>query len=80
MSQNIFKSPKEKVKAFAPKARCIKDWTRGGNYRIDFGQELKGFNGDNITHMHTGTANPADAWAAAVFELRLDGFNQPHAA
>lgn len=69
MSQNIFKSPKAKVQAVAPKAKCVKDWTRGGNYRIDFGQDVKDFNGDTITSMHTGTANPADAWAAAYFPL-----------
>lgn len=80
MSQNIFKSPKAKVLAAAPKARCVKDWAKGGNYRIDFGQEVKDFNGHPITSLHTGTANPADAWCAAVFELRLDGFNTPHAA
>lgn len=80
MSQNIFKSPKAKVQTVAPKAKCVRDWIQGGNYRIDFGQEVKDFNGRAITCMHTGTGNPADAWAAAVFELRLDGINQPHAA
>jgi len=80
MSQNIWKSPKAKVLAVAPKAKCEKDWARGGNYTIHFFQEVNGFNGDTITQYHTGTANPADAWAAAVWELRLDGFNRPHAA
>ena len=74
MSQNIFRSPKAMVLGVAPKARCVKDWTRG-SYRIDFGTTVKGFNGAEITSLNTGTSNPADAWAAAVFELRLDGFN-----
>lgn len=75
--QNIFKSPKAKVLALCPKAKCEKNWTRGGNYTIHFFQEVKDFNGQTVTQLHTNTANPADAWAAAVFELRLDGSNKP---
>lgn len=66
----MFKSPKAMILEIAPKAKCTRDWLHGG-YRIDFGQEVKGFNGETITTMQTGTCNPADAWAAAVFELRL---------
>lgn len=76
VGQNIFKNPKAMVLAKCPKAKCVKDWIRGGNYRIDFGQEVTGFNGEKITSLQTGTANPADAWSCAVFELRLDGFNK----
>lgn len=80
MSQNIWKSPKAKVLAVAPAAKCEKDWARGGRYTIHFHQEVKGFNGQTINHLNTSTANPADAWAEAVWELRLDGLNQPHPA
>lgn len=76
MGQNIFKSPKAKILAICPKATCTKDWLRGGTYTIQFGQEVVDFNGNTVTQLHTGTANPADAWAYAVFELRLDGFNK----
>lgn len=79
MGQNIFKSPKAKVLAVAPKATCKQDYW-GGPCTIRFGQEVKDFNGHTITELRPGTSNPADAWAAAVFELRLDGFNQPHPA
>jgi hypothetical protein len=77
MGQNIWKSPKAKVQAVAPKATCVKDWSIGGRYRIDFGQAVKDFYGKEITSLKTSTSNPADAWAEAVFELRLDGFNRP---
>jgi hypothetical protein len=79
VGQNIWKSPKAKVQAVAPNAKCVKDWSIGGRYRIDFGCAVKGFNGGFITSLKTSTSNPADAWAEAVFELRLDGFNRPHA-
>jgi hypothetical protein len=55
----------------APKAKCVKDWLRGGTYRIDFGAEFADFNGRPVSSIHTGTANPADAWFAACVELRL---------
>lgn len=80
MSQNIFRSPKAKILAVAPNAKCEKDWGRGGRYTIHFHQEVKGFNGQPITQFHASTANPTDAWCEAVFELRLDGFNAAHAA
>ncbi len=78
MSQNLWKSPKAKVQAVAPKATCKQDYW-GGPCTIHFGQEVTGFNGDKITTLRPGTCNPADAWAEAVWELRLDGFNKPHA-
>lgn len=78
MSQNIWKSPKAKVLAVAPKAKCEKDWAQGGRYTIHFFQEVKGFNGETITRFHSSTFNPTDAWAEAIWELRLDGFNRPH--
>jgi hypothetical protein len=71
MSQNFLKSPKAKVLALAPKAKCVKDWTRGGNFRIDLGAEFPDFNGHPIGSIHTGTSNPADAWVTACVELRL---------
>jgi hypothetical protein len=80
MSQNIFKSPKAIVMNVCPSAKCVKDWLRGGNYSVHFGREVTGFSGERVTCFHTGTANPADAWADAVFYLRLDGFNRPHSA
>lgn len=78
MGQNIWKSPKAKVQAVAPKAECKKDWSRGGRYTIYFHTEVRDFNANPITSFNTSTFNPADAWAEAVFELRLDGFNQAH--
>lgn len=71
MSQNFLRSPKAKVLAVAPNARCVKDWTRGGNYRIDLGAEFLDFNRRPIKSINTGTANPADAWFTACAELRL---------
>ena len=62
----VFKSPKAMILEIAPKAKCTRDWSRGG-YRIDFGQEVKGFNGEILTAIHSSTRYPSDAWAAAVF-------------
>lgn len=74
--QNIFRSPKQLVQAKFPKATCKRDWSRG--YRIELNADAVGFNGQPIHSIQTNTCNPADAWAEAVFELRLDGFNKPH--
>ena len=70
MSQNFLRSPKARVLSVAPKARCVRDWTRG-TYRIDFGQDVQDFNGRTITSFNAGTLNPADAWFSAAAELRL---------
>lgn len=70
MTQNFLRSPKKKILAVAPKARCVRDWGRG-TYRIEFGKEVTDFNGRTITSINCGTLNPADAWFSAVVELRL---------
>ena len=59
------------VLALYPKAKCTKNWLKGGNYTVTLGEEALDFNRKLVSEFHTGTSNPADAWFYVCVELKI---------